>query len=118
MSSLISHLYYDCQSEHVIKCSFLEIYQENIYDLLDRSSMKLQLREDKRHVFVNGLKKVTVSTDEEAKHVSGIGGASSRAAICFSDNEIRGVLDLLDFLIIKINFFSLFILFFVRFVFI
>lgn len=38
------------------RCSFLEIYNESIFDLLNTSSINLQLREDvKRGCYVDGL---------------------------------------------------------------
>lgn len=33
--------------EFDVKCSFLEIYNENIFDLLDANDKKIQIREDK-----------------------------------------------------------------------
>ena len=42
--------------EYLIKCSYLEIYQEQVNDLLDPNPQNLQLREDlKRGVYVEGL---------------------------------------------------------------
>ncbi|CAN1251707.1 Kinesin-like protein KIN-12E [Linum perenne] len=47
----------------ICKCSFLEIYNEQILDLLDPSSNNLQIREDvKKGVYVDNLKEVEVST--------------------------------------------------------
>ncbi len=48
------------------KCSFIEIYNEQIYDLLDSVSTSLLLREDiKRDVFVEGaVEKYTASAAE------------------------------------------------------
>ncbi|XP_021892636.1 kinesin-like protein KIN-12E [Carica papaya] len=44
------------------KCSFLEIYNEQILDLLDPSSSNLQLREDmKKGVYVENLKEIEVT---------------------------------------------------------
>ncbi|XP_058190636.1 kinesin-like protein KIN-12E [Rhododendron vialii] len=44
------------------KCSFLEIYNEHILDLLDPSSTNLQIREDtKKGVYVDNLTEVEVS---------------------------------------------------------
>ncbi|OIW04046.1 hypothetical protein TanjilG_24157 [Lupinus angustifolius] len=44
------------------KCSFLEIYNEQILDLLDPSSNNLQIREDsKKGVYVENLKEVEVT---------------------------------------------------------
>ncbi|EOY33247.1 Kinesin, putative isoform 1 [Theobroma cacao] len=45
------------------KCSFLEIYNEQILDLLDPSSTNLQIREDiKKGVYVDNLKEIEVTT--------------------------------------------------------
>ncbi|CAM8918340.1 unnamed protein product [Rhodiola kirilowii] len=45
------------------KCSFLEIYNEQILDLLDPSSNNLQIREDhKKGVYVENLKEIEVSS--------------------------------------------------------
>ncbi|CAN0923363.1 Kinesin-like protein KIN-12E [Linum grandiflorum] len=47
----------------ICKCSFLEIYNEQILDLLDPSSNNLQIREDvKKGVYVENLKEVEVSS--------------------------------------------------------
>ncbi|KAK4777741.1 hypothetical protein SAY87_017928 [Trapa incisa] len=48
------------------KCSFLEIYNEQILDLLDPSSSNLQIREDNRKgVYVENLKEVEVTNARE-----------------------------------------------------
>ncbi|KAK9280493.1 hypothetical protein L1049_014185 [Liquidambar formosana] len=45
------------------KCSFLEIYNEQILDLLDPSSINLQIREDiKKGIHVENLKEIEVSS--------------------------------------------------------
>ncbi|XP_019447716.1 PREDICTED: kinesin-like protein KIN-12E [Lupinus angustifolius] len=48
------------------KCSFLEIYNEQILDLLDPSSNNLQIREDnKKGVYVENLKEVEVTNGRD-----------------------------------------------------
>ncbi|PKI40312.1 hypothetical protein CRG98_039337 [Punica granatum] len=48
------------------RCSFLEIYNEQILDLLDPSSSNLQIREDnKKGVYVENLREVEVSSARE-----------------------------------------------------
>ncbi|XP_020576024.1 kinesin-like protein KIN-12G [Phalaenopsis equestris] len=48
------------------KCSFLEIYNEQILDLLDPSSINLQIREDaRRGVYVENLKEYEVSSPKD-----------------------------------------------------
>ena len=57
--------------EFLVKCSYLEIYQETIIDLLDLSgeSRALQLREDmKRGVYVEGLGEETLGDVRDAYH--------------------------------------------------
>ncbi|WCJ40214.1 P-loop containing nucleoside triphosphate hydrolases superfamily protein [Euphorbia peplus] len=45
------------------KCSFLEIYNEHILDLLDPSSNNLQIREDaKKGIYVENLKEIEVAS--------------------------------------------------------
>ncbi|KAJ0839214.1 putative plus-end-directed kinesin ATPase [Helianthus annuus] len=49
--------------QYTCKCSFLEIYNEQILDLLDPSSINLQIREDtKKGVYVDNLKEVEVTS--------------------------------------------------------
>jgi kinesin family protein 15 len=59
------------------KCSFYEIYQEKVFDLLDNSnstSASLQVREDsKRGVFIDGIIEEAVTTSEEAGRVLAMG---------------------------------------------
>jgi hypothetical protein len=52
--------------EFLVSCSYLEIYQEQIIDLLSPDSRSLSLREDiKRGVYVEGLIEETVSNSAE-----------------------------------------------------
>lgn len=49
----------------IIRCSFLEIYNEQIIDLLNKSNNNLQLREDTRKgVYVEGITEETISRSE------------------------------------------------------
>ncbi|KAI3746631.1 hypothetical protein L6452_09069 [Arctium lappa] len=49
--------------QYTCKCSFLEIYNEQILDLLDPSSTNLQIREDtKKGVYVDNLTEVEVTS--------------------------------------------------------
>lgn len=53
------------------KCSFIEIYNEQIYDLLDSVSTSLFLREDiKRGVFVEGAVEKYAASAAEAYQVT------------------------------------------------
>ncbi|KAJ8623516.1 hypothetical protein MRB53_032045 [Persea americana] len=53
----------DEQLKYSCKCSFIEIYNEQITDLLEPSSTNLQLREDmKKGVYVENLKEYEVTT--------------------------------------------------------
>lgn len=55
------------------KCSFIEIYNEQIYDLLDSASAGLYLREHiKKGVFVVGAVEQVVTSAAEAYQVSGL----------------------------------------------
>ena len=61
--------------EYLVKCSFLEIYQENVIDLLNHTSAQnLQLRENmERGVYVDGIVEETVSTLKEMYTILSIG---------------------------------------------
>jgi kinesin family protein 15 len=54
------------QFEFLIRCSYLEIYNEQIMDLLEPSSVNLHIREDiKKGVYVEGLlEEVVVSAED------------------------------------------------------
>lgn len=53
------------------KCSFIEIYNEQIYDLLDSASASLFLRENiKKGVFVEGAVEKFVTSAAEAYQVT------------------------------------------------
>ncbi|KAJ1292095.1 hypothetical protein BS78_02G366100 [Paspalum vaginatum] len=52
--------------KYICKCSFLEIYNEQITDLLEPSSTNLQIREDiKKGVYVENLRECYVSSVED-----------------------------------------------------
>lgn len=54
----------------LVTCSYLEIYNETIFDLLDAGSSGLAIREDvKRGVFVRDLQELTVENADEASEV-------------------------------------------------
>lgn len=56
--------------EFLCRCSFLEIYNEQIFDLLDPASAGLNLRENmKKGVFVDGIIEQTVNSPHEAYNV-------------------------------------------------
>ncbi|XP_023747565.1 kinesin-like protein KIN-12D [Lactuca sativa] len=63
------------------KCSFLEIYNEQITDLLDPSSTNLQLREDvKKGVYVENLTELEVHTVGDILRLLSQGSANRRVA--------------------------------------
>uniref|UniRef100_A0AAV1UHT5 Kinesin motor domain-containing protein n=1 Tax=Peronospora matthiolae TaxID=2874970 RepID=A0AAV1UHT5_9STRA len=69
--------------QHTFACSFLEIYNERVYDLLDRGSAKdaagLQLRENGRKgVHVEGLIESEVTNSKEAAELMTIGTQNRR----------------------------------------
>ncbi|XP_062501165.1 kinesin-like protein KIF15 [Corticium candelabrum] len=54
----------------LLKCSFLEIYNEQLYDLLDNVSSSRHVRESmKRGVFVDGLTEKVITNGQEAYEV-------------------------------------------------
>ncbi|OMJ82947.1 hypothetical protein SteCoe_16220 [Stentor coeruleus] len=74
-------------AQYLIKCSYLEIYQENINDLLDQNPRSLQLREDmKKGVYVEGLIEETVRNAMETYNLLNI-GAQNRHVSSTSMNK-------------------------------
>ncbi|CAN8255148.1 unnamed protein product [Cochlearia groenlandica] len=63
------------------RCSFLEIYNEQILDLLDTSSYNLQLREDhKKGIHVENLKEIEVSSARDVIQQLMLGAANRKVA--------------------------------------
>lgn len=63
------------------KCSFLEIYNEQILDLLDPSSVNLQIREDaKKGVYVENLTELEVTSARDVIHNLVQGAANRKVA--------------------------------------
>ncbi|KAI5412598.1 Kinesin-like protein KIN-12E, variant 3 [Lathyrus oleraceus] len=63
------------------KCSFLEIYNEQILDLLDPSSSNLQIREDsKKGVYVENLKEMEVTNARDVIQLLVQGAANRKVA--------------------------------------
>ncbi|XP_015873167.3 kinesin-like protein KIN-12E [Ziziphus jujuba] len=63
------------------KCSFLEIYNEQILDLLEPSSSNLQIREDiKKGVYVENLKEIEVTSARDVIHQLIQGAANRKVA--------------------------------------
>ena len=70
ITSVSSSLQHGDKVSFLCKCSFLEIYNEQIFDLLDTAAVPLMLREDiKRGTFVDGLVEHTVANASEAYNV-------------------------------------------------
>jgi len=64
---------------HRLTCSYLEIYKENVRDLLEPSDASLSVRESgKRGVFVDGLSQAQVTKEEEVLRCLEAGGSSRR----------------------------------------
>lgn len=70
------------------KCSFIEIYNEQIYDLLDTASSSLFLRENiKKGVFVEGTVEKFVTSAAEAYQVLTMGWRNRRVASTSMNRE-------------------------------
>ncbi|XP_071729979.1 kinesin-like protein KIN-12D [Rutidosis leptorrhynchoides] len=81
-SRVDERLTYNC------KCSFLEIYNEQITDLLDPSSTNLQLREDvKKGVYVENLTEYEVHTVGDILRLLSRGSANRRVAATNMNRE-------------------------------
>ncbi|KAJ8041871.1 Kinesin-like protein KIF15 [Holothuria leucospilota] len=74
--------------EFLCRCSFLEIYNEQIFDLLDPASNGLNLRENiKKGVYVDGLIEQTVHSPHEAYNVLSAGWLNRRVAATSMNRE-------------------------------
>ncbi|CAG10556.1 unnamed protein product, partial [Tetraodon nigroviridis] len=70
------------------KCSFIEIYNEQIYDLLDTASASLFVRENiKKGVFVEGAVETFVNSAAEAYQVLSMGWRNRRVASTSMNRE-------------------------------
>ncbi|CAI9119063.1 OLC1v1020726C1 [Oldenlandia corymbosa var. corymbosa] len=70
------------------KCSFLEIYNEQITDLLEPSSNNLQLREDsKKGVYVENLTEYNVCTVDDVLKLLLQGSANRKMAATYMNSE-------------------------------
>eukprot|EP00794_Sanderia_malayensis_P018958 gene18958-20864_t len=76
------------RKEFFCKCSFLEIYNEQIFDLLDAASAGLHLREDiKKGVFVEGLQERDIASAKDAYKVLSSGWMNRRVASTSMNRE-------------------------------
>ncbi|XP_024519762.1 kinesin-like protein KIN-12C isoform X1 [Selaginella moellendorffii] len=74
--------------EFACKCSFLEIYNEQVSDLLEPSATNLQLREDvKKGVYVENLKEVEVNSVGDVMKLLNQGSANRRVAATNMNRE-------------------------------
>lgn len=71
LTCFFDHFLFQSQSKSFLcKCSFIEIYNEQIFDLLDTASASLFVRENiKKGVFVEGALERFVSSAAEAYQV-------------------------------------------------
>ena len=82
------HLQFGELVEFLCKCSFLEIYNEQVYDLLDPASCGLHLRENIKHgVYVDGLSEVSVSCARDAYEVLSTGWVNRKVASTSMNRE-------------------------------
>ena len=62
------------ESLFVVECSFIQLYNEQVEDLLSNRRKALNIRENpQKGVFVEGLKKIPVTCKEELFHLVGKG---------------------------------------------
>ena len=77
----------ECQFEALVRCSYLEIYNEQIMDLLEPGSVNLHIREDiKKGVYVEGLTEEVVSSAQDMIDLT-VRGSKNRHVGCTSMNK-------------------------------
>ncbi|KAG0565723.1 hypothetical protein KC19_7G010200 [Ceratodon purpureus] len=70
------------------RCSFLEIYNEQVSDLLEPSSTNLQMREDSnKGVYVEGLLEVEVQNVQDVLHLLLLGATNRKVAATNMNRE-------------------------------
>ncbi|XP_023547738.1 kinesin-like protein KIN-12C isoform X2 [Cucurbita pepo subsp. pepo] len=78
----------DVKLKYSCKCSFLEIYNEQITDLLEPSSTNLQIREDsKKGVYVDNLTEHSVSSLNDVVELLLQGVANRKMAATYMNSE-------------------------------
>ncbi|CAG5115578.1 unnamed protein product, partial [Candidula unifasciata] len=88
--SLIAHQQelHGSKKQFLCRCSFLEIYQEQIFDLLDPASQGLHLRENmNKGVFVDGLIEQVICSPSDAYQVLIMGWLNRRVAATSMNRE-------------------------------
>ncbi|CAL1541296.1 unnamed protein product [Lymnaea stagnalis] len=88
--SLIAHQQelHGSKKQFLCRCSFLEIYQEQIFDLLDPASQGLHLRENmNKGVFVDGLIEQVICNPSDAYQVLIMGWLNRRVAATSMNRE-------------------------------
>jgi len=76
------------RAQFLARCSFLEIYNEQVYDLLEPSSAGLHLRENiKKGVFVEGLAERDINSAKDAYSVLQSGWLNRRVASTSMNRE-------------------------------
>ncbi|KAF0928900.1 hypothetical protein E2562_010750 [Oryza meyeriana var. granulata] len=66
----------DSKDTFEVSCSYLEVYNEVIYDLLEKSSGHLELREDPEHgIMVAGLRSIKVHSADKILELLNIGNS-------------------------------------------
>lgn len=60
-------------TEYQLSVSLMEIYNENVYDLLDSTRKKLSIHHDQDGVYVDGLKQESVDSTEALERVMALG---------------------------------------------
>ncbi|KAL5218323.1 hypothetical protein ABZP36_019007 [Zizania latifolia] len=66
----------DSSDTFEVSCSYLEVYNEVIYDLLEKSSGHLELREDPEHgIMVAGLRRIKVHSADKILELLNIGNS-------------------------------------------
>ena len=65
---MFEHIRIDTEREYLLRFSYLEIYNEQLRDLLAPHNEGLKIREDQSGIFISGLKEeIVVSPDQVVK---------------------------------------------------
>lgn len=70
---IFSHISHSTNMQYLVRASYLEIYQEEIRDLLDKSKKQYELRQNESGVYVKNLQSYVCKSAKEIEHVMNVG---------------------------------------------
>jgi hypothetical protein len=97
LRDIFSRIQRETESEFEVTCSYLEVYNEVIYDLLERSSGHLELREDpEQGITVAGLQRIEVTETFRLASLHLLSGLASERGLPSERETLNSSVNLLN----------------------